>query len=182
MADFPNYVYLRRPLEDAELVLGGGLNAAIDRLQEIREEVVAIETQLGTALKASSSSLAARLSQRLSKNGVPRGQLYFTPGQGIWYDGTLWLQLGRATISGPSTAFGFQAFTTNYLTADVPDMVITTARANSGTNPCAWAVAGRILATGFYYSLAQRGRAYNGSSTVVDDITFNWLAIGGTPA
>jgi hypothetical protein len=182
MADFPNYIYLRRPIEDGELVLGGGLNAAIDRLQEIRDEIVEVETQLGVLLKSTSASLAARLDRRLSKNGIPRGQLYFTPSQGIWYDGTLWLQLGRTTISAPGGAFGFQAFTVNYLTADVPDAVICSARANSSTNPCAWAVPGRILATGFWYSLAQRNRAFTGASAVVDDITFNWLAIGGTPA
>lgn len=180
MADFPNHIYLRKPLEDGELVLGGGLNTAIDRLQEIRDEIVAAETALGTLVKGSAASLVERLSHRISRNGVPRGQLVFAP-QGLWYDGTLWLQLGRTTISAGSSAFQFQNWTKNYITADVPDLVVTSAKANSTPNPAAWVSVGRIIATGFWASFQQRSRGYTGSSTLIDDITYNWLAIGGTP-
>ena len=181
MADFPSYVYQRRPIEDADLVEGGGLNAAIDRLQGHRDEVVAIETALGKSLKGAAPSLAQRLGVRLSRNGIPRGQLYFSTA-GLWYDGTLWLQVGQTTIAAGQPSFGFQAFTKNYVTANVPSLVVTQAQANSVANPCAWVPCGHILATGFFYSLAQRSRAYNGSNNLVDAITFNWLVIGGTPA
>lgn len=179
MADFPTHVYLRPPLFDGDLVAGGGLTSAVKRLSELRAEVVAIETALGVQLKGAAASLAARLAVRLSRNGIPRGQPFVAP-TGLWYDGTTWVASGQVTKTSGGPTFDLINFGFTYLSADRPKAVFTAAKTAHATDKCGWALTGRILTTGFYVSMGRRNSSFN--STLPEDITVNWFAVGGTPA
>jgi hypothetical protein len=178
MADYPDDIFLRPPLFDGDIVRGGGLNAAVRRLSEIRAEVVAIETELGVEV-GGASNLAERLDMRLAANGIPRGQPFFA-GTGLWNGGTTWMQAGQVTLLGGTTNFPFITFTVPYLSADVPVAVFTQARSAHATDKCGRVLTGRILATGFFASAARRGAATSGN--LVENLVVNWLAVGGTPA
>lgn len=178
MADYPSSIYLRPPLFDGDAVEGGGLNAAVRRLDEVRDEVVAIETELGALLKGDSASLSARLATRLARNGIPRGQMFFAP-SGPWYDGTTWMAFGKTTRAASNNSFDLINFGFSYLSADPPKIVLTSAKSAHATDKCAWALTGRILTTGFYTSMARRNAA---GSTLLEQFDIHWWAIGGTPA
>ncbi len=178
MPDYPNDIYLRPPLFDGDLVAGGGLNAAVRRLSELRAEVVAIETELGIDV-GGATNLAERLDMRLAANGIPRGQLFFAD-KGLWNPGTTWMQAGQVTLLGGTTNFPFITFTVPYVTGQVPVAVFTQAKSAHVTDKCGRALTGRILSTGFFASVARRNAATSGN--LIENMTVNWLAVGGTPA
>lgn len=71
--DFWNgHLWLREPAIDGQTAL----NECLRRTDDARKNVQAIETALGTVIRGSAANLVTRLSYRLSKSGIGRGQCY----------------------------------------------------------------------------------------------------------
>lgn len=187
MADFPTRVFLRPPLVDGIQVPGGGLNAAVRRIQACRSEIQAVETLLSTGLRGDHSTLAARIDRRIAPNGIPIGQLYYNQ-KGPFSGESLRIQSGLTILASGSKVFGFQAFTAPYSTGldasasdDNIPMVIAQIKFDSSTNPCGWVTVGKVLSYGFYYALGQRQTSYgSGTATTTVQSRLSWIALGGS--
>ena len=79
MADYPTNLWIRDPVVDGRPYPGGALNRAIALLVQARDEVTAIETELGTNPAGTSgdkaADVAARIAKRGSKSGLMRGRI-----------------------------------------------------------------------------------------------------------
>jgi len=72
MADFPSSIWVRKPMLDGFTTV----DRAMTVLDQAREEVAAIETELGTVVASTGyNELVERLATRFSKSGHARGRL-----------------------------------------------------------------------------------------------------------
>jgi hypothetical protein len=74
-ADFPTNLWIRDPVIDGRPYPGGALNRAMALLSQGRDEITAIETKLGTVVRGTAASLAARLAMHHAPSGLRRGQV-----------------------------------------------------------------------------------------------------------
>lgn len=199
MADYASYLYLRKPLIEGRRYKAGGLNETLRQLAQLREEVTAVETALGTNPQGSAASVAARLDVRHAKCGLRRGQVFQARSANrvtnsgydvmLWFDGgDRYVQWG---LAGPYTTTGVKTITypKAYFSTLRPDLILAafvSSSSDANKEKCGdvQVIYDQITDTTFKV----QGRGYTGAAGAATwgDATNGWYALwvayGGFPS
>lgn|SRR5678815_257759 len=193
-ADFPTNLWIREPVIDGRTVPGGGLTRAMALLSQARDEITAIETKLGTDIRGTAASLAARLAVHHSQSGIRRGNVYSLRGPNVvggakasaenwWQGGTVYIQVGQNFFSGVTT--GTITYPTAYFAGNPPQYVICKYFNSTGSGKVGsvQAIYDTITVTTFQFVCKQivSGGTWQNAGAG-EDYDVNWIAFGGAPA